>query len=80
MCIRDSNLVVNTSLNAKYDERYGFTEDEVRALANYLGQSAHFPETVSYTHLAERDSHRRHLRHRRRAVLHLVRAEGGDRP
>ena len=39
-----NNLVVNTSLNAKYDERYGFTEDEVRALANYLGQSAHFPE------------------------------------
>ena len=35
---------MNTSLNAKYDERYGFTEDEVRALANYLGQSAHFPE------------------------------------
>lgn len=39
-----NNLVVNTSLNTKYDERYGFTEDEVRALANYLGQAAHFPE------------------------------------
>lgn len=33
-----------------------------------------------HAHGAERDSHRRHLRHRRRAVLHLVRAEGGDRP
>ena len=33
-----------------------------------------------HAHGAERNSHRRHLRHRRRAVLHLVRAEGGDRP
>ena len=32
-----NNLVVNTSLNAKYDERYGFTEDEVRALGRELG-------------------------------------------
>ena len=33
-----------------------------------------------HAHGAERNSHRHHLRHRRRAVLHLVRAEGGERP
>lgn len=32
-----NNLTVNTSLNVVSDERYGFTEAEVEALAEYLG-------------------------------------------
>ncbi|WP_165248856.1 AAA family ATPase [Adlercreutzia sp. ZJ141] len=31
-----NNLTVNTALNVASDERYGFTQDEVRALACYL--------------------------------------------
>lgn len=32
-----NNLVVNTALSTEFDERYGFTEAEVEALASYLG-------------------------------------------
>lgn len=32
-----NNLVVNTSLNVRSDERFGFTGDEVAALAQHLG-------------------------------------------
>lgn len=32
-----NNLTVNTALNVASDERYGFTQDEVQALACYLG-------------------------------------------
>ncbi len=32
-----NNLLVNTSLDTVSDERYGFMQDEVDALANYLG-------------------------------------------
>lgn len=35
-----NNLAVNTSLNVRSDERYGFTDAEVSALANYLGAAA----------------------------------------
>ena len=33
-----NNLMVSTPLSADFDERYGFTEAEVEALATYLGQ------------------------------------------
>lgn len=32
-----NNLVVSTALSAEFDERYGFTDAEVEALATYLG-------------------------------------------
>ena len=32
-----NNLAVNTALSNEFDERYGFTEHEVQALATYLG-------------------------------------------
>lgn len=32
-----NNLVVSTPLDTRFDERYGFTEAEVEALATYLG-------------------------------------------
>lgn len=32
-----NNLVVSTALNTTFDERYGFTDSEVAALATYLG-------------------------------------------
>lgn len=32
-----NNLVVSTALSSDFDERYGFTDDEVSALAGYLG-------------------------------------------
>lgn len=32
-----NNLVVDTPLTTRFDERFGFTEDEVAALASYLG-------------------------------------------
>ncbi|WP_165043172.1 AAA family ATPase [Adlercreutzia sp. ZJ138] len=35
-----NNLVVNTSLNVDSDERYGFTKDEVDALAEYCGTTS----------------------------------------
>ena len=34
-----NNLVVNTALSTEFDERYGFTEEEVAALGEYLGHS-----------------------------------------
>lgn len=35
-----NNLVVDTALDVRTDERYGFTDDEVMALASYLGDAA----------------------------------------
>lgn len=32
-----NNLVVNTALDSKFDERFGFADEEVSALAGYLG-------------------------------------------
>ncbi|NMM93578.1 AAA family ATPase [Bifidobacterium oedipodis] len=32
-----NNLVVNTAMSTDFDERYGFSEEEVAALSNYLG-------------------------------------------
>ncbi|OZG62367.1 putative AAA-ATPase [Bifidobacterium lemurum] len=32
-----NNLIVNTALSTDFDERYGFSEDEVAALSDYLG-------------------------------------------
>lgn len=32
-----NNLTVNTALSTEFEERYGFTDDEVAALASYLG-------------------------------------------
>ncbi len=34
-----NNLVVDTPLTTRFDERFGFTEEEVAALASYLGKS-----------------------------------------
>lgn len=34
-----NNMVVNTSLNVRSDERFGFTDEEVAALSQYLGAS-----------------------------------------
>ena len=34
-----NNLVVNTSLSREFDEYFGFTEEEVAALAGYLGHA-----------------------------------------
>lgn len=39
-----NNLAVNTSLNVRSDERYGFTDAEVSALADYLGVTASIDE------------------------------------
>ncbi len=39
-----NNLTVNTSLNVRSDERYGFTDAEVAALAEYLGDAASVDE------------------------------------
>ena len=39
-----NNLMVSTPLSTDFDERYGFTEAEVEALATYLGQDAHMDE------------------------------------
>lgn len=34
-----NNLVVSTALDSRFDERYGFTDAEVEALATYLGHA-----------------------------------------
>ena len=39
-----NNLVVDTALNVRFDERFGFTDDEVSALAAYLGHANCMPE------------------------------------
>ena len=39
-----NNLVVNTALSTEFDERFGFTDDEVAALAAYLGDPGCMPE------------------------------------
>lgn len=39
-----NNIVVDTSLSTEFEERYGFTEAEVSALANHLGQEGHMEE------------------------------------
>ena len=39
-----NNLVVNTALSTGFDERFGFTDDEVAALAAYLGDPGCMPE------------------------------------
>ena len=39
-----NNLMMSTPLSTDFDERYGFTEAEVDALATYLGQDAHMGE------------------------------------
>lgn len=43
-----NNLTVNTSLNVASDERFGFTEDEMAALADYLGAKSSLPEARSW--------------------------------
>ena len=39
-----NNLVVNTALNLRSDERFGFTDEEVEALAEYLGRESSMKE------------------------------------
>ena len=39
-----NNLVVNTALNLRSDERFGFTDEEVEALAEYLGRESSMEE------------------------------------
>lgn len=41
-----NNLVVNTALSDRFDERYGFTEAEVSALLSYLGFSRDCQDTA----------------------------------
>lgn len=41
-----NNLVVNTALSTEFDERYGFTEAEVAALATYLGYGTECMDTA----------------------------------
>jgi hypothetical protein len=43
-----NNLVVDTSLNRRFDERFGFTEAEVAALAAYLGRSDRLAEVKDW--------------------------------
>lgn len=43
-----NNLSVSTSLSTDFDERYGFTEDEVAALAAYLGKTDHLEEARAW--------------------------------
>ena len=43
-----NNLVVNTALNAEFDERFGFTDKEVSALAAYLGHEGCMAEARAW--------------------------------
>lgn len=43
-----NNLVVNTPLDTPYDERFGFTQDDVAALATYLGHEDKTEELRSW--------------------------------
>lgn len=43
-----NNLVVSTALDARFDERYGFTDAEVEALATYLGHAGCMAEARAW--------------------------------